>query len=402
MKHGFFAFVTVTAAGVLITGAAVGLASNPATEKHQDTKKQLATSLPTSAPAGTFTVNPKNIAGLIKGVRKISRYTPKGDRAVVAGLLRVLNRHLPRDAAITVPADDGEALILEKDFMEACFDLAKESRTIFYRTRTTDDPVALMAEELLAVVAQKSPSGTGRTEAAGTLHQFSIGNGRVFSVDTVVLVESLGQTINFLLNNAAKGGEDIRSGLAMTHMQGFLCVWLSRRAMEPSLALTRDADAREIKSIKKKLSDAIAAAKDPKTRIVLTKWPAALKLYTDIADRCAAMGDLKKELLPWIKSFLAAVNKGDKAEISKYLTAKTAANLGKNKSLAQLRAALSGVPGARELHLHKLSSCAGLGDKISFRWVLKVIDDSGATTVKVYKHDMRGFKVAGGFQIGEK
>jgi len=172
--------------------------------------------------------------------------------------------------------------------------------------------------------------------------------------------------------------------------------------MEPSVALTRDADAREIKRIKKKLSDAIAATKDPKTRIVLTKWPTALKMYTDNADKYTAMGELKKELLPWIKSFLAAVNKGDKAEISKYLTAKTAANLGKHKSLAPLRAALSGVPGARELHLHKLSSCAGLGDKIAFRWALKVVDDSGATTVKVYKNDVRGFKVAGGFQIGEK
>ena len=123
-------------------------------------------------------------------------------------------------------------------------------------------------------------------------------------------------------------------------------------------------------------------------------------MYTDNADRFAAMGDLKKELLPWIKSFLAAVNKGDKAEISKYLTAKTAANLGKHKSLAPLRAALSGVSNAMELHLYKLPSCAGLGDKISFRWVLKIVYDSGATGVNT--HDMRGFKVAGGFQIGEK
>ena len=123
-------------------------------------------------------------------------------------------------------------------------------------------------------------------------------------------------------------------------------------------------------------------------------------MYTDNADKYAAMGDLKKELLPWIKSFLAAVNKGDKAEISKYLTAKTASKLSKLKSLSSLRSALCGVPNARELSLHKMYGCIGAGDKIAFRWVLKIVYDSGATGVNT--HDMGGFKVAGGFQIGEK
>jgi len=137
--------------------------------------------------------------------------------------------------------------------------------------------------------------------------------------------------VRFVLNNAAGGGKDIKTALWLMRMRGLLYGWLAVRASEPSLALTRDVDAREAESIKKKLS---------------------------------------------------------------------AANLSKLKSLASPRSAISGVPNARELGLHKLAFCHGAGDKISFRWFLKVVDKAGVTTVKIY--DMSGIKVDGGFRIGEK
>ena len=396
MRYGFFVLVAAGAV-VLIADAAAGLDRN-------DTPEQSAASMPASAPAGTFRVDPKDIAGLIKGVRKIARATPQGDRAVVAGLQRVLNQHLRRDAAITLPACGGETTITEDEFMGSASDLVKESRSAFRRAKTTNDPAALVAQELLAVIAQESPSGYGRVSAAAALYEFidtDAEQRRVFTVDAPVAVESLGRTVHFVLNNAAGGGKDIKAPLWYLRMPGLLLAWLALRATEPSLALARDVDAREVENLKKKLSAAISAARNRNVRKILDAVRASLQEYVDNADMYAARADLKKRLLPWVRGFLAAVNREDKAGVCKYLTAKTIASLERGtKEAPSLRSTIANIPNARKLSLHKLTHCGSRGDKIRFRWFLKIIDGKGATTVKIY--DMHGFKVAGGFRIGEK
>jgi hypothetical protein len=352
---------------------------------------------PTSDRIEPARVNPQDAKTMIASVQRIARcFSTKQDQKFSLALQQVLIQYLPPNATISSDTGDNSEPSSETD---SILMLIGESRDVIQHAKRANDPVAQLAQDLLVVVAQESPSGVGRMMASQTLTTFATPDSeekRFFTVDADKAAIAIDRSIHFVLDNAIRGDADTKTALSLFRNQGLLSIWMVLRVSQnPSQA--NQILAQDIADIKDKLSNAVSATHDKAVRQILEDLQQDLQELSNKSKEYTTMANRQERLYACVKGFLDEVNRENKAAASNFLTDKTAASL---KSISSLRSAVSGISHAKEIHLKELGPLRNVGDKIEVALYVDVVDDTDSTKNKVINVSI--VEVDNAYRIGDK
>ena len=415
-QHYLLIVVAVVAACVFVIAVLVLGPKGDGQPQHQDTgavnpqqesRSTGASSRSASQPdqsvdglACAARVDLGEVNGMVAAIRRIHRSAPEEASAFAPAILQVVNRYLPADARIDLGSErKGDPARREPLWPKSILVLVAACGSVIRQTREPGDPAALLAKDVLLVMARDCSSSTGRVWASRALAGFAMPDPegkRAFTVPTEAATHALGQSIQFALDDALAGGNDAKTALSLIQAHGLLRTWLAMRASEQP-AEANQVLKREIDAIRKKLSERVKAVSDDAVRQVLEGLQQDLHRVGMSAANYAATAVRQERLRKCVDGFLTEVNREDKSAASKYLTSRTAAALSKAPSL---RSAIAGTSRPKEIRLDRIGPLCRVGDRTEVALYVDIVDEDDAVISKVI--NMAVVQTGNEFRIGEK